>query len=136
MVMLLSFHFPWCQYTSFSLYDLYTFLSGLVVYYYTFWTYVFLLDSSMHTVCMYFIYLFGLTTRHAGFKFPDKGLNPCPLWWECGLLTIAPTGKPLYVLSLQDLIKVTVWTCLFILSYKSTLCSTCGLHVDTCSSKQ
>lgn len=128
MVMLLSFHFHQGQYISFSLYDLYTFLSGLVEYYCTFGTYAFLLDSSMHTVCICFIYLFGLTTWHAGFKFPDKGLNLCPLWWERGLSTIAPTGK--------SLIKLTVCTCLCILSYKSTVCPTCGLHVDTCGSRQ
>ena len=26
--------------------------------------------------------------------FPDQELNPCPLHWECGVLTTGPPGKP------------------------------------------
>ena len=42
--------------------------------------------------CMHsFFFFFGHAVQHAGFKFPDQGLNWCPLQWKCGDLT---TGLP------------------------------------------
>ena len=35
-----------------------------------------------------------------GIQFPDKGSNPGPLNWECGVLATGPPGKPQYFKSI------------------------------------
>ena len=38
-----------------------------------------------------------------GLKFPDQGLNPCPLQWKHDVLTTEPPGKSqTYVLSIEE----------------------------------
>lgn len=43
--------------------------------------------------------LFGCTLQHLESYFPEKGSNPCPLWWKLEVLTIGPQE----VLALQFL---------------------------------
>ena len=43
-----------------------------------------------------FIYLkkfFSLASRYVGSKFPDQGLNLCPLCWKNGVLNTEPLKK-------------------------------------------
>ena len=51
------------------------------------------------TSWLYFI----LAVRHAGSQFPDQGSNPCPLQWNCRVLTTGPPGNSLPVRCLNDL---------------------------------
>ena len=39
--------------------------------------------------------LFSCTMWHVGSKFPNHGLNPCPLPWKDGVLTPGPPGPTL-----------------------------------------
>ena len=38
--------------------------------------------------------MYGHTVCHAGPWYPERGLNPKPLKWKCGVLTPGPPGKP------------------------------------------
>ena len=48
-------------------------------------------------------------------KFPDQGLNPCPLQWKCRVLTTQPLGKYHKVLNLTQITVIcslTICKCL------------------------
>ena len=46
-------------------------------------------------------FFFGCDMCHAGSQFPGRGLNPCPLQWNQGVLTPGPPGKSLCLLQIQ-----------------------------------
>ena len=44
-------------------------------------------------VFLFFVFFFACVVQHAGSLFPNRGLSPCPLHWERGVLTTGPPGK-------------------------------------------
>ena len=48
------------------------------------------------------IFLFWLSPASCGI-FPDWGLNPCPVYWELGVLTSGPPGKSLFCFLIEKL---------------------------------
>ena len=50
-------------------------------------------DSFCDIVMDLLFYLFGPPAQLVESKFPNQGLNPCPLQWKPGVLTTGPPGK-------------------------------------------
>ena len=71
-----------------------------------------------------------LQLQHVGSSFPDKGLNPGPLHWECRVLATEPPGKslggflltfpPIFMLCPTLMVEKSVGTNLKSMFYENT----------------
>ena len=63
-------------------------------------------ESVLFIVFLFFLFFsfcfLGCSVRHGGSKFPNQGWNPCPLHWECGVLTTGLPGESLFVVFWWD----------------------------------
>ena len=62
-----------------------------------------------------FFFFFGHTVQHVGSLYPDQELNLCSLQWKCGVLTIGPARKTLFIKTF------------FLFTYLTALGLSCGM---------
>ena len=64
--------------------------------------------SGFYFVCFF---LFVFATLHGIWdpKFPDQGVNPCPLQWKRGVPTTGLPGKSLYSIFCKNLNEKRIW---------------------------
>ena len=60
-----------------------------------------------------FNYLAVLGLAACGIQFPEQGMNPGPMHWECGVLATGPPGKSLWLPLITNLYFLNLWMHVF-----------------------